>query len=437
MMKPPRLDGAPGHRWQPRADGKWVCLWIARRDKVQDGYTPKTQRIWPPTATPDADFDESSLLYIRSECRRLQEDMLAYGKLADGGGPSVFDGTIDSLIECFKSDPDSDYQNLRFKSRETYSAHLKQVSKAVGKRSLAEIKGRDFKRWYENWAADGKHIPRAHYRMTLIRLIISFGVGILEDKHCMRLNTILAEQSYAGGKARKSTMTAEQVNAIRHHARGAGRPGLALGEAMKFELWLRPKDVFGEWLPTSEPGISAVISAGQKWICGLDWSEVDQGMQLVHRISKSVRGRKAVADQSAGKVKKFQLTLYPMVMEELALMADVTPAEVRRELFPASGPIVVNATTGLPYRAFTQRKHWREAATMAGVPKSVQSRDSRASGATEAEKMGMDEETIRKGLGHAKVETTRIYTRGEDEATANIAEFKAAKRLANKVANTD
>jgi hypothetical protein len=363
--------------------------------------------------------------------------MLAFGKAGEGIAPATFDGTIDGLIACYKTDPDSDYQGLRFKSRETYSAHLKQVSHTVGKRALAELKGRDFKRWYEKWAADGKHVPRAHYRMTLVRLIISFGVGILEDEQCIRLNTILAEHSFAGGRRRKITLSADQIIGIRRYSREAGRSGLALADAIKFDLMLRPKDVFGEYIPMSEPGISAVFDAGEKWICGIDWSEVDQNMMLVHRISKSLRGKKAIADKDAGKVKTFNLNLYPMVMEELAFMAGVAPTALRRDMFPASGPMVVNNKTGLPYRPGTQRIHWREAATAVGVPKTAQSRDSRASGATEAENMGLDEEMIRKGLGHAKVETTRIYTRGEDEVTAKIAEFRAAKRVANKITNTD
>ncbi|RYX87009.1 MAG: hypothetical protein EON84_21190, partial [Bradyrhizobiaceae bacterium] len=372
---------------------------------------------------------------IKSECQRLQEDMLAFGKLKAGDVAAVFDGTIDGLIGAYLSDQDSGFQNLRYKSRETYKKHLKGVSRTVGKRALSEIKGRDFKRWYENWSANGQHVPRANYRMTMVRLIVSFGVAILEDPHCIRLNTILAEHSFEGNKKRTATLTPEQIDDIRRHARAKDRPGLALGEALKFSLMFRPKDAYGEWIPVSEPGLSAIIRKGMKWVCGVDWSEVDSAMLLTHRISKSIRGKRAMADQEAGKTKRFQLTLYPMIMEELAKMAAVSIQEVRRDLFPASGPMVLNRDTGLPYIETTLRLHWREVADLAGVSKKVQGRDARASRATQAERLGISEDEIRKGLGHARPETTRIYTRGEDEVTANIAKIIVAKQAANSVTN--
>ena len=36
-------------------------------------------------------------------------------------------------------------------------------------------------------------------------------------------------------------------------------------------------------------------------------------------------------------MKDWHLTLYPMVMEELARMAGVKPADLRRDMLPASG----------------------------------------------------------------------------------------------------
>ena len=164
MTTPPRLDGAPGHRWQPRADGRFVCIWVARRDIVKEGYSPKTQRIWPPTAEPDAVLDEGARFYIQSECQRLQDDMHSFIKGRGENKPPKFDGRLETLIECYKTDPDSDYLSLRHKSRKTYDSHLRMVVQTVGQRLLAEVKGRDLKRWFRNWSEDGKHIPRAHYR---------------------------------------------------------------------------------------------------------------------------------------------------------------------------------------------------------------------------------------------------------------------------------
>jgi hypothetical protein len=50
-----------------------------------------------------------------------------------------------------------------------------------------------------------------------------------------------------------------------------GRPSITLAQAFQFEVMLRQKDVIGEWAPGSEPGVSAVTHAGQKWLdeCGI------------------------------------------------------------------------------------------------------------------------------------------------------------------------
>lgn len=434
MTTPPRLDGAPGHRWQPRADHS-VCIWVARRDIVKKGFRPKTQRIWPPHGNPLALLDDGARLYIKSECIRLQDEMLAW---ANGGSAKVaFDGTVKTLARAFETDPDSDYQGTRHRTRITYSAHLKQVVKTVGERKLSEIKGRDFKRWFEKWSVDGTRIPRASYRMRMVRMIVKFGATILEDRDCIRLRAILADLEFQQGRRRESIITADQVTKLRESVRMAGHASMALGEALKFDLMVRPKDVIGEWVPVSEPGMSAVTYHGEKWLYGFDWSEVNANFILTHRISKSLRGRRAIVTEAAGKIKSYDLRLAPMVMEELALRADVDQASLTREMFPASGPMIVDERTALPYAETTYRQWWRKFATAVGIPKSVQPRDARAGGATEAEQLGVDEGMIQKGLGHAKPETTRIYTRAEDTITAKVMKIRAEKRPANGMTNKD
>lgn len=432
MTTPPRLDGATGHRWQPRADGRWVCLWIARRDIVQDGYRPKTQRIWPPTATPDAVFDDAAKRYIEGECQRLQDDMISWSRGSKEKRVITNPITIDDLIAAYKSDPDSDYQALRFKSKESYDKHLKGVSVTVGARAIAATKGRDFKRWFQNWSGDGAHIPRAHARITMVRLIISFGVSILEDKECQRLAGILAEMKFQQGGSRDEVLTSEHVVGIRGAARAGGAPSMALAEAFKMDLIVRRKDVIGEWIPQSYPGLSAITDNGDKWIVGIDFSEIDENLILRHRVSKSIRGKQAIVDRQHGKVKEFNLRLYPMAMEELAMMAGVSPAMLTRDMLPASGPLVRNERTGLPYRESTYRQMWRGFATAAGVPKSIQSRDSRAGGITDAiAATGGDVNAARQAAGHSQMSTTMRYAREEDRVTAQVAQFRSAKRPVN------
>lgn len=434
MNRPPRLEDAPGHRWQPRADGPWVCIWIASRRAVAAGYRPKTQRIWPPTATPRAELDDAAKLYISSECQRLQDDMHSSMK-GRGEKPITIVERVDDLIERYKTDPDSDYQNLRHKSVKTYNSHLRMVSHSVGQRLLSKITGRDLKQWFKNWSADGRHIPRAHYRMTVLRLMVTFGATLLEHPECIRLRLILSGLEFQQGKPREKVMTAQQVADVRRHARADGRGSMALAQAFQFDLMLRQKDVIGAWVPIAEPGISSVTWHGNKWLYGLDWKAVDETFTLKHRLSKSLRGKMAVTNAQAGKVKTYQLRLYSMVMEELALSAGCTIGELSRDMFPASGPIIVCETTQAPYSEDTYRRRWRDYANAAGIDEDIQNRDSRASGATEAEDLGLDVEMIQKALGHSKPATTRIYTRGADAVTAKVAEFRL-KRPSNKQSNT-
>ena len=57
-----------------------------------------------------------------------------------------------------------------------------------------------------------------------------------------------------------------------------------------------------------------------------------------------------------------------MVMEELQ----------RRGPHPATGPIIMNEHTSLPWMADDFRLYWRKIATAVGIPKSVRNSDSRA-----------------------------------------------------------
>lgn len=228
-------------------------------------------------------------------------------------------------------------------------------------------------------------------------------------------------------KGRKTIVNDEQVNLIRAEAHRIGRPSIALVQALQDGLIVRQKDVIGEYIPISDPGTSDVIDGQWKWVIGFRWEELDEKMSLTHRLSKSIRGREAVADLDEGKSKTWLLPLYPHIMEELASLAGIPVARLTRDKLPASGPMVVAEHSGRPWigKVFTEK--WRDLATAVGIPKNVQNRDTRAGGATDAERKGADLEQVRQGLGHSKPATTRIYARAEDEATADIAIIRFGK----------
>src|SRR6476646_496322 len=94
---------------------------------------------------------------------------------------------------------------------------------------------------------------------------------------------------------------------------------------------LRQKDVIGEYVPESEPGLSDILHHGCKWMHGIGWKEISPDLILTHRLSKSLRGKNAVLNPSAGKTEVFDLKNYPMVMEELQYITDRSGPIVKRE----------------------------------------------------------------------------------------------------------
>jgi integrase len=245
--------------------------------------------------------------------------------------------------------------------------------------------------------------------MTHVRIIIGFG-ALLQLPGCRNAKEILSEMEFKAPKRREEIVTRAQAHAIIAEAHRQGYHSIAFAQALMTGLGMRQKDAIGEYVPRSQPGLSEVTDGPDKWIIGLRWSELD-GMLLTHRLSKSIRGSKAVSDLDEGKVKRYDLSLYPLIVEELALI----PLEKR------TGPMVIAEHSGKPWRQKVFGDRWRKIARAAGVPDHVQNRDSRAGSATEADEAGADVELIRQSLGHARTDTTRIYMRGEDAATAKVA----------------
>lgn len=431
----PTVKDTPGLVWRSRAD-HWVAYWVARADLARAGYQPKTARLWPPTTAPLSQLTPEAATYLQSECQRLQDQMLAWANGGAGVPALLFDGTVRGLIECYRRDPDSPIHGIR--GRRSYGSHLNAIDVEVGARALHTLTGRDFGRWFKAWSSpdregDVRHVPRAHARMTMLRLLFKFGIAMGYEpggiSQCERLSTILSSMEFENGRPRKEFMVEQQANAIRTAAHAMGCPSIAVATALGFALGLRPKDIIGEWLPLNEPGTSDIISRGEKWLYGIPWREVDGNLMLEHRLSKSLRGRDAITDPRAGRLMTYDLTRYPMVMDELARI----PAEAR------TGAIVTDERTGLPYDADAFRRLWRKVATAAGVPSNIQFRDNRSGAITE----GLDAAdgnlvAVQQAVGHAKPETTLRYARDIAGNTAKLADLRAArsrKRTTNAMTN--
>lgn len=429
-LKPEDLE-TPGLTWRRRSKNRYVGYWVCRADIAERGYSLKTQRLWPPDATPDALPELDDWQGLSVSCIRLQTEMLEWANGLTGAVLSDprqrFDGTVGSLVDIFLSDPDSPFFANRYKTRITYESRMLAIKNAVGQARIvprsandAKLTFREFKRWEEKWSAPkelgGPLRPtRASEFMKFVRILFSFGV-MAELPRCKELHDVLSEMKFKAPKKRSKIVTREHAVAIIAEAHRVGKPSIALAQALMSDFMMRQKDVIGEWVPMSEPGMSAVLARGQKWLVGLTWEEIQNGV-LDHRLSKSLRGKNAISDPEAGKSLPFTIELYPLAATELARV----PESERH------GPIVKAEHSGLPWRQKVFAANWRTIARAAGVPDDVQNRDSRAGAASDAESKGASRSQVRPALGHSREETTDIYLRNERSGPDNLARLRFGK----------
>ena len=197
-----------------------------------------------------------------------------------------------------------------------------------------------------------------------------FGFGILAElPDCARLASILKEARFKQPARRRSKLELHQVEAFVAAALACGRPSLALGTALQFETALRQRDVIGEWSP-SPPGAppSGIILGGRRWVNGLTWSDISDGLVLVKETTKT------------GAIVSHDLRLCPIVMEVL------------KHLPPACrvGPIILDEKFRRPFAEHAYAREWRLIARAAKIPDGIRNMDARAGGISEADDAGAD-----------------------------------------------
>lgn len=438
-MRPPKPQNPEGVEtlglgWRPRKT-HWNGYWIARQDIADRGYPIKSRFLWSTKDRPELTLDDWQAM--STACAVLQGEMLNWGKPEFGkfDALAMFDDTVASLVEIYLKDPDSNYKSLRYQASISYARQLETIRKNHGPERVSQLTFRDFKRWYESALEHDcdKPLSYAHQHMTFIRLVFAFGT-LLKLPGCAAARAVLSEMKFELPKSRAEIITGEQVVRLRKGAHDKGRPSIAFAQTLQDCLMVRQKDVIGELIPKSDPGLSDVHMGEFKWVAGIRWEELDANFTLTHRLSKSIRGRRNMALTDTGKTKVWNFWNYPPVIEELCLMAGASRAELRRDLFPASGPMVIAEHSAKPWRTKTFAKEWRKIATHVGIPENVQNRDTRAGAATDAGQKGADvdrkaaAERVRPALGHSNEGTTQIYLRADDEATARIAELRFGKQ---------
>jgi hypothetical protein len=396
--KPAPIPGAPGLVFRKMKDG-WKANWQCRTDIAKRGYKPTTAPLWHGTAPSEAD-----LLNIIAQCEMAQAEMLRWANDVEIAAPIEFDGTVRTLIQCYRTDPDSNYRKLRYGTRTYYSSLCRRIEADLGDKQIEDIDARMMLRTHEAWAKSG--IPMAHSLVGMLRTLVTFGATLLKSKDCRALKVDLHDMKFKMGPPRSERLTSEQAIAIRVEARARKLPSIALAQAIQFECMLRQRDVIGEWIPISEPGLSHVTYDGDKWMRGILWSEIDTNLILRHVTSKRQ------------KLVEHDLSVAGMVMEEFALMGPL----------PTTGPVVVCEITKRPWRGHHFRQKWREIARAVGIPDSVRSMDSRAGAITEATEAGADLEHIKHAAAHSDIAMTQKYSRGAADKTRGVALARAAHR---------
>jgi hypothetical protein len=318
-------------------------------------------------------------------------------------------GTLAHLIACYRTDKDSDFQSVRYSTRQNYDRNLRRLDREMGGAKLADLTLRDVLRSYERWTEGGK-VAMGHQLVVLLRTLMGFGTTLLEDPQCARLRGLLAKR-FEMPKAREVHLTSDQVRAIIDRAHYIGMHSIGMAQAFQFDFMLRQKDVLGEWVPDTEPGDSDVTMIHKrqghlKWLRGLRWSEIDDNLILRHITSKRQ------------KLIEVDLKLAPLVMFELQRLGER----------PTTGPIIRFEVTGRPYHAHQFRREWRMIADAVGVPKAIKNMDSRAGAITEATDSGVDLEHIRQAATHSDISTTLRYSRNAAKKTANVQQARAEYR---------
>lgn len=380
---------APGRKVMKRANGARDAYWVASPAAVRAGYTPKTVRLLLDDGAELASPD------VAARCRALWAEMqefMAGVSCAPQGAPV---GSVAWLCDLYQSDVDSPYQRVRASTRPGYDRSLAIIRATVGARRIDTVTGNDLRRWFASWGRAGENPRRAYGCVQLLRIVAKFGKG-QRLAGCRDLSEILSDAEFPMPRGRRVAMTAEQAQAIVARAKEARFPSIALAVALQFSCALRQKDVIGEWVDG-------------RWTSGLLWGEhVRAEWTLAKPTSKT----------NFKEIAEFDLALLPMALTELQSVA-----RERR-----IGPVVLDETSGLPYRQRRFARRFREIARAAGVPDEVWNMDARAGAITDARAKGATREDAMAQATHTQAATNARYDRNRIAATSRVAHLRFGRR---------
>lgn len=391
---------APGLKRMKRHNGRVDLYWVADEKAVKAGYLPKTVRlfgVWPSAE-------------IAGRCAILQAEMLEWSAGRTPARNAAEIGTVEWVCRAFETDTDSPLRTKRQDTRIFYGRYIKILVDKAGDANLADVVGRDVRRWHREWV-EALGARGAYACIQTLRRVVNYGC---EMRHvpCFELSKVLEKTEFTVPKARKLRPTYEQVLALRAAAHKAGRPSVALAVTLQFELGLRQKDVIGEWIrlePEARAAIAGAITDGAwVWEWGLTWGHIDSAMKLAKPTSKS----------NGTEIAEHALVNYPDVLAELP------PRGV--------GPILVDERSKLPWKKAHFSRTFRKIARAAGWPDAVWNMDSRAGAVSEAFEAGATPADVMRTATHTQMSTTMLYNRGSVVQSGRVAELRAARRRASE-----
>jgi hypothetical protein len=204
-----------------------------------------------------------------------------------------FIGTFASLADCYESDDDSAYQELKSNSAEGYKPWLKMVRKTIGERLVVKVVAKDFRRWYRKWreisttrGTDGTR--QAYGGIQIVRILLSYGAEAGIPK-CRQLRDDMKGMRFARNPPRTTTMSYDQVRAFIEMAFEMGAPFMALDQALQFEGMFRQIDVRGQWRKASPHELvkDGEVRVGNKIWKGITLDMLSLGADLVVTTSKT------------------------------------------------------------------------------------------------------------------------------------------------------
>ncbi|GAB6843937.1 hypothetical protein HNR00_002311 [Methylorubrum rhodinum] len=386
-----------GESAEKRHNGRVDLYWVADEKLVAKWFIPKTVRLfgdWPSQG-------------IASRCAILQAEMLEWAAGREPGRNSFALGTIGWICRAFETDADSPIHERRRDTRVFAGNYIRHLVEAAGDERMADIIGRDVRRWHRTWANEiGERAAYAYVRT--LRRVVNCGCE-LRDRDAIELAAVLSKTTFPQPRARKLRPSHAMIVALRTAPHEAGRPSIALAVTLQFELGLRQKDVIGEWdrpdAQARERIGGAITDGAWVWDWGLVWNHID-GTVL----------RKPTSKSNGHEIAEHDLSHYP------ELIAELPPRGV--------GPLVIDERSGLPWRRSHFSRTFRGIVRACGWPDGIWNMDSRAGAVTEGFEASATPADVMRAATHTQLSTTMLYNRGSVVQSGRVAEIRAARRKA-------